>query len=147
MNNVTIFDVATFFLSIADRKEADITNMKLQKLCYYAQGVYLAVTDGEPLFDNEFLHWEHGPVCKELWQKYTHYGSNVIPEPSEDTAYKFTEKQIEILNDVYSYFGQFSAWKLRNMTHNETPWINTNNNEIIPKDMIKTYFKNYIING
>lgn len=33
----------------------------------------------------------------------------------------YTEDEEEILNQVYEYFGQYSAWKLHNMTHQERP--------------------------
>ena len=56
----------------------------------------------------------------------------------------------DLLEDVFQTFGQLSAWKLRNMTIQETPWIKaTNNGEImnreIKRELIKAYFKeNYI---
>ena len=46
----TVFDVADFFIDIANMSEDDqMTNLKLNKLLYYAQGVFLART-GKPLF-------------------------------------------------------------------------------------------------
>ena len=46
-----------------------------------------------------------------------------------------------ILEDVYEEYGQYTAWKLRNMTHEESPWLDTPRNEIITKDKIKSCFK------
>lgn len=46
----TVFDVARYILSRQDQNAGDtISNMKLQKLVYYAQGFALAIT-GKPLF-------------------------------------------------------------------------------------------------
>jgi hypothetical protein len=43
-------DVAKYFVSLVDEEAGDsITNLKLQKLLYYAQGAHLALYDG-PLF-------------------------------------------------------------------------------------------------
>ena len=56
----------------------------------------------------------------------------------------------DLLEDVFQTFGQLSAWKLRNMMLQETPWIKaTNNGKImnceIKRELIKAYFKeNYI---
>lgn len=30
----------------------------------------------------------------------------------------------ELVEDVFSIMGQYSAWKLRERTHNESPWEN-----------------------
>lgn len=50
----TVFDVAYYLLHIIDQQEDnnDLSNLKLQKLCYYAQGFHLAIHD-QPLFDEE----------------------------------------------------------------------------------------------
>ena len=54
-------EIAEWFLAWAEDIEADISNLKLQKLLYYAQGHYLART-GVPLFDDVIQAWAHGPV-------------------------------------------------------------------------------------
>ena len=46
---------------------------------------------------------------------------------------------------VYDVFGQFSAWKLRNMTHEESPWKNHEDSaEEIPFEEMQEYFKTRI---
>ena len=46
---------------------------------------------------------------------------------------------------MYDIFGKYSAWGLRNMTHQEAPWLETQRNEVIPLPLIKEYFeKTYI---
>jgi uncharacterized phage-associated protein len=40
--------------------------MKLQKLCYYAQGWWLAWT-GAPLFPEDSQAWASGPICPTLY--------------------------------------------------------------------------------
>lgn len=141
-------DVANYFVIRShdeQGEDADITPLKLQKLCYYAQGIYLA-TKNKKLFKDDILAWEHGPVVKALHSEYGGRGAQVIAKPEltlDDLELNFEEKQT--LSDVYSYFGQFSAWKLRNMTHQETPWINTASNCVIELELIKKYFKDNII--
>lgn len=46
-----------------------ISNLKLQKLLYYAQGIHLAVT-GEILFEEDVLAWKSGPVVQEVYDMY-----------------------------------------------------------------------------
>ena len=53
----------------------------------------------------------------------------------------------ELVEDVLSIMGQYSAWKLRERTHNESPWENNyekGQNKLIPLEDIKSYFKPYV---
>ena len=73
-----VFDVADFFIQIANQSEDDqMTNLKLNKLLYYAQGVYLART-GRPLFDENIEAWTFGPVIPNIYRKYKVCGRNPI---------------------------------------------------------------------
>ncbi|EDM68295.1 possible prophage ps3 protein01-like protein [Moritella sp. PE36] len=140
MANVT--DVAEFIIGLANRDDDDIiTNLKLQKITYYAQGFYLALFD-KPLFDDEIQAWAHGPVIPDLYHKYKINGKNhIVSDAMFDAEKCLAEQEREHLNDVYDIFGQFSAWKLRNMTHEEAPWIdNEKSANIITKTELKRYF-------
>jgi len=116
-----------------------ITNLKLQKLLYYAQGYFLAKQD-IPLFEEDFLAWEHGPVIREIYDIYKVNGASGI-EYNEDFNIVIDSNTEEILNKVYVKYGQFTAWKLRDMTHEETPWKTTARNEVISKEKIRDFFK------
>lgn len=116
-----------------------ITNLKLQKLLYYAQGFYLAKKD-TPLFNDDFLAWEHGPVIRKIYDEYKKNGSNGI-KFEEDFNVEIDKETERVLEEVYEKYGQYAAWKLRNMTHEETPWKTTPRNEIITKQKIKDFFK------
>lgn len=119
---LTARDVARYFLAIQDEDAGElITNLKLQKLCYYAQGFHLALYD-TPLFEESIEAWKHGPVIEVLWRDYNKYGYQPIPRPSDVDFDIFDEDTKSFLNEVYSVYGQFSAWKLRSMTHEEPPW-------------------------
>ena len=45
-----------------------------------------------------------------------------------------------ILEDVYEDYGQYSAWKLVEMTHNESPWLETEKNSIITVEKMREFF-------
>jgi uncharacterized phage-associated protein len=116
-----------------------ITNLKLQKLLYYAQGYYLAKKDN-PLFNEDFLAWDHGPVIRKIYNKYKENGANGINYNKDFNIIIDIETE-KILEEVYENYGQYTAWKLRNMTHEEEPWKTTERNDIISKDKIKKFFK------
>lgn len=141
----TAKNVAQFFLCLTDPDIGEIiSNLKLQKLVYYAQGFHLAMKEGVPLFDEDILAWEHGPVVENLYHEYKVYGNEAIPQPSSFNNEVFTEAQLALLKEVYEVFGQFSAWKLRNMTHSERPWLETPRNGIISRELMEDFFKGYI---
>lgn len=140
MNDV--MDVVEYFLfKVMDNDGESITNLKLQKLIYYAQGFHLALYEA-PLFNEPIEAWRHGPVCPKVYHEFKEYGSAPIEyhnSPNFDTL--FTPEQIELLDEIYEVFGQYSAWKLREMTHEEPTWIhNESNASEITKLQMMEYF-------
>lgn len=137
-----INDVAKCFLYLDDTNEGDgISNLKLQKLVYYAQGFYSAIF-GKSLFSNDISAWTHGPVVQTLYHSHKKFGSNRIPVPTDFNPNSLKKEEFELIEEVFEVFGQYSAWKLRNMTHEESPWLNHETNaEIIPLTEITDYFK------
>lgn len=146
-SKLTCFDVADYFLSLADEDEGDyITNLKLQKLLYYAQGLHLACYDA-PLFDEHIEAWAHGPVIPQVYSKYRDLEYGPIPRPQDLDFDKFNEETREFLDEVYRIFGQYSAWKLREMTHEEQPWheaYRRGTNTIVSHESLKDYFSQFV---
>lgn len=126
--------------------ENDITNMKIQKLLYYAQGTHLALT-GERLFPQEIEKWQYGPVVSDVYHNLKEFGSSVIELPKPVSLEDLSESEMKTLNMVYEYFGQFSAIRLMNLTHNETPWNSVEMGEIIPQDSITKFFDTIVVKG
>lgn len=140
--------VAEYFLAKADESVGDgISNLKLQKLVYYAQGFHLALL-GAPLFAERIEAWEHGPVVPELYHLYKGHGSGNIPAPTAFDPDDYDRAEAELLDEVYDVFGQYSAWKLRNMTHEDRPWIDAYQNgdrgRVISHGALRDYFKDYV---
>lgn len=48
---LSCFDIATYFIWLANEKGSFLSNLKLQKLVYYAQAWHLALNE-EPVFSN-----------------------------------------------------------------------------------------------
>jgi uncharacterized phage-associated protein len=115
-------DVAKYFLASVDPAENDISNLKLQKLCYYAQGILSAMRD-VPLYKERVYAWDHGPVVPEIYHFYKDNKNQPISPPIGFDVSMFDEQDRSALDDVLEYYGQYSAWRLRNMTHEEKPWM------------------------
>ena len=136
-------EIGEYFLSLADEDSGDtISNLKLQKLLYYAQGMHLAMHE-KPLFNDRIQAWEHGPVVPNVYHEYKTHGAAAIPKPVGVCSSLNPETQ-KFLDEVWNVFGQFSAWKLRNMTHVEKPWNEVDAGGVIRRDSMREFFKKYL---
>ncbi len=111
--------VADYFIRFSREVGDPITNLKLQKLVYYAQAWHLALK-GERLMPAQFEAWVHGPVCVPLYQRFRRYSWNPI---SESVAAPELPAEVEKhLREVMEVYGGMSAWDLERLTHAEEPW-------------------------
>ena len=135
----TARDIARYFLAVQDDEEA-ISNLKLQKLLYYAQGFSLALT-GKTLFNEQIKAWIHGPVVPTVWYEYKSFGAGPIPRPTDFDSASIHSETRSLLDEVYSVYGQFSAWRLREMTHAEPLWKTTRQSAVLGRAEMERYFK------
>ena len=162
-------DIALWFLyknnaeikeHIADNDDYEvyegISHLKLQKLLYYAQGVYLSLNSGERLFEDKIMAWEHGPVVEPVYSIYKSNGRKTIDFEStleNDEIIRVIESDSNasnILNLVYDNFAIYTAWQLRDMTHEiGSPWDITVKNDGINSEikieLIKSYFDKHVM--
>jgi putative zinc finger/helix-turn-helix YgiT family protein len=121
---------------------------KLLKLIFYAEFYNFKITS-ESISGTPFIHWPHGPVpyeINELLYLLSHK-LNVI-ELKEEIAYDyagdivlnktnfyeniFTSEEKETLNFILNKFKDSTSTQLRNLTHEEKAYIETNLEELIP---------------
>lgn len=139
-------NVSDFFLSLCEPEAGDtISNLKMQKLLYYAQGFHLAFYN-EPLFFEKILAWQYGPVVEEIYNEYWEYSDGAIPAPRRINTKIFDEEKIDFLKEIYQVYGQFSALRLMQLTHSEAPWNTTKIGEEITHDRMAAFFKSQIKN-
>jgi len=138
-------DIAKYLITLASPEEEDlITNLKLQKLLYYAQGFHLALF-GKPLFRERIEAWQYGPVVPEIYRFYKQYGSNSLPQPDDFNVDQYDRETQELLDEVYEVYGQYTAPTLMRFTHQEIPWKETPLNEEISHDLMKAYFETQLV--
>jgi uncharacterized phage-associated protein len=139
-----VHEVAGFILQTGKASDNEggydlITNLKLQKLVYYCQGFNLAFFN-TPLFPDPIEAWDHGPVCPTLYHKLKHYKSDPIPVNGDSFTDKLTLQEQKLIIDVYGVYGQYSAWRLREMTHQEPPWLETPLHQVITHEKMRNFF-------
>lgn len=120
-----------------------MTNLRLQKLMYIAQGYFLAKY-GHPLYPEEIEAWKYGPVIPSLYSRYSMYKNGVIhDDPPVEGA--LTEEELELVLDVLSRYGRFSTGYLVDLSHMPgSPWskaYDANFNNRIEKKTMEDYFK------
>jgi uncharacterized phage-associated protein len=142
---ITAFDIATYFLWLTNDTGSFMSNLKLQKLVYYAQAWHLALYD-RPLFEEDFQAWVHGPVIPELFNKYKHFSWQPI---LEDAKIDLPTDIIAHLKEVADEYFRCDAYELSQMVHAETPWQQAReglmpdqpSTNIIQKTWMQEYYK------
>lgn len=138
-------DVANFFIEVGKMNEgSEMTNARINKLLYFAQGWYLVKT-GKPLFDEKIEAWEYGPVVSSIYQAFKVCGRNIITDTLGDFDIEnIDDDMVEFLTDVFTNYSNYSTSALINLTHKDgSPWDKVyiqDKNKIIPIKLIKDYF-------
>lgn len=144
-------DIANYFIYLAsntrigdDEKEVEgITNLKLQKVLYFAQAYFLAKKH-KSLFKDDIEAWEYGPVIPSVYHKYKKYGSQPIIKVSIVDKISDTDKKM--LDEIWEVFGGYSASRLVDMTHAHSPWkeARDRSNNIITKKSMEEYYSDLL---
>lgn len=142
--NYSVIDIANKVVANTDSEKGEtISNLKLQKMLYYLQGFFIAVFDNS-LFEEQIEAWQYGPVVREAYLYYKPFGSGAITLDGTETIIDLNKEENDLFNEVLEEYGQFSAIKLMNMTHEELPWkktFNENPQGEISYQLMKEYFK------
>jgi putative zinc finger/helix-turn-helix YgiT family protein len=125
----------------------DITPLALQKALYYVQGFYYAF-EGRFLFEEDCEAWVHGPVYRDIYNRYSSYRFDPIESVEAFDESVFTTAEKAILDSVIKNFCCYSGKTLEKFTHLEKPWrhtrdglpVDAHSNRVIPKELIGKYF-------
>ena len=133
-------------------KMEDITPLALQKILYYIQGFSTYFFDN-PIFNDNAEAWVHGPVYREIYDRFSYYRYNPISK-NEFESYNeidsLSEKELKLIDSVINNFGVYSGKTLEKMTHITIPWEEGRkelseeeySSNIIDTDTMKDYFTN-----
>lgn len=160
MQPVPVSYISDYFIALSNTTGSLITNLKLQKLVYYAQAWNLAVCKTE-LISEDFQAWIHGPVVPELYNCYKDFKWNpIVREDLSEEALKTIYSKLsglsqEVLSDVVEEYFCMDAYALEKSTHNEQPWLQARiglaedepSTNIISKDSMIEFYSQYVING
>lgn len=151
--------VANLMLDEAQLDRCEVTNLALQKLLYFAHGLFLSETE-QPLVSGYFEAWQHGPVHRTLYQAFREAGSLPITfRASKVNVLTGSRTAVEAATDplvrrsvrrVLIAYGHASASQLVNLSHAKmAPWdyvVEKSKKSValglrIPNDVIRQRFK------
>lgn len=139
---LSVYKVADFFIELAQNENEEfMTNLRLQKLLYFAQGWSLA-RNGRPLFSEPVEAWVYGPVVRSAYQKYAPYRANPIIQAEEELD-ELSEDDMSLLLDVYRYYGRYTASALVELSHKTQPWADAmqkGQNSEISHEAMRAFF-------
>ena len=151
VSTLSAIEVANEIIRVSREKGKSISNMKLQKLLYLAQGIHLALKSDTPLFSDPVEAWKYGPVIPSVYHKFKIYFSGDIPadHPFTGGTVPLDAEQKKLIGRVVELYGDLSAISLSNFTHlPESPWSAVYNADTfsaeIPPPAIATYFRDWI---
>lgn len=125
---ITINDACDYTIVKLCEGGVPLSHLKLQKVLYYAQAWHLAFTNGERLFDGKFQAWIHGPVSREIYDRFA--GKSLYADITRaDARPDFDPEALDLaarehLGSIFEGYAKFSGTQLEELTHREDPWIN-----------------------
>ncbi|HEV8070310.1 MAG TPA: type II toxin-antitoxin system antitoxin SocA domain-containing protein [Planctomycetaceae bacterium] len=163
--------IANEFIDLAAASGESLTQMRLQKLVFFAHGWHLAIY-GKPLLDEQVEAWKFGPVIRSLYRELRESGDKPIRgkivkwkttgrfKTPEFTLSEYVpglhdhpDKAAEtkaFLRRVWDVYRPYTAIQLSNMTHAPgSPWetvYRSYSGDVpkgtdIPTDTIQRYFE------
>ncbi len=168
----SVVDIADYFLAKSAQEKTPLTNLKLQRMVYIANGLYLAYV-GQPLFFERIESPSSGPYIRNLYNMLKKLGNEIVtrqyfyqfinkrdysidlanrPDFSElsnmpSKEPEFNEKEKEVLEATWDTSKKLTEIQLANFTTAEdSPWSKAfkEGKNIIPDDYIIEGFKKYI---
>ncbi len=151
--------IAYAFVKKGIEQRKPVTQMKLQKMVYFAHGYHLAKY-GTPLIEEEFEAWKFGPVIPSIYHTYKLYGSEEITDNTlipdvrnlELLSISLSYQAIDAINYTWEVTKDIDAVALSLWSHKPgSPWAEAfkpNVNSIpIRNDRIGEYFAGMLSNG
>jgi len=101
---------------LAQYSNWSLSNLKIQKLLYIANMVYLA-KNKNPLLDRQFEAWMYGPVIPILYHKLKIFGSDPVENIFRQYQDLENSNHKNIISEVYDELGTQEAATLVAITH------------------------------
>jgi uncharacterized phage-associated protein len=153
------WDLGHIITNYVNQKGDTISHKKLQKLLYYVEAWHLVNFDN-PILNEDFQAWVHGPVVPELYHKLKEFGFNDLKVVNDEfetvdeeinsiiAKNKISDETIEFVYSVLDRYGSLTSFELELLSHSEAPWLEARQDypphepctNIISKDTMKAFY-------
>lgn len=132
--------IAKYIINKCFNDGKPVTNLRLQKLLYFIQGMSYVFT-GNALIRENFHAWQYGPVIPEIYFKYCGYIGDPLRLRYEVDCIADSDERI--INAVIQRLEGYSDGELVELSHrNNGPWYrHRKDKSVIGKREIKEYFQ------
>jgi uncharacterized phage-associated protein len=124
--------IANLMLDEADLRGIEVTNLALQKLLYFAHGLYLTQTK-KPLVTGYFEAWKYGPVHPSIYNAFKEEGPSAITSRAKGkdpltgrprSIRKVDDYEVvDLVRHLLRSFGTMSPGRLVDLSHaKNSPW-------------------------
>ena len=153
--------IANLILDEADLRKISISNLALQKLLYFAHGIFLTQTK-TPLVSGYFEAWQYGPVHPSVYRAFKSTGSTVITsrasakDPLTGCSREIKKiddyEVVDLIRHVLRSYGTMSPGRLVDLSHAKgSPWdfiVDKSRTQVafglrIPDNVIKDRFQHH----
>lgn len=161
---MTAYDLAHIVTHYVNGKGDAVSHKKLQKLLYYVEAWNLVHLEN-PLLNEDFQAWVHGPVLPSLYRELKGYGFNDLNVIHDDEnkdidelintivlRNELSEDQLELIYAVLDKYGSKTSFELEMLSHSEPPWVEARNGlpptanctTVIPKSRMREYYSSLL---
>lgn len=123
---MNIDKICDYIITVATEAGEGLNLLKLQKLLYYTQAWHLAFFN-KPAFNGKFQAWIHGPVNREIYERFSRDKSlySEIVETDVRPGFDFngiSEKLRSHIDNVLETYLRYTGSQLEEISHKEKPW-------------------------
>lgn len=116
---IDVFQAAKY---VCERSSWTVSNLKLQKIIYMAQMVYMG-RHGERLIDETFEAWDYGPVSSALYHRVKPFGAGPVGNVFHGVPPISDRRAESLLDEACNHLLKKSPSELVAITHNsEGAW-------------------------
>lgn len=90
----------------------------MQKTLYFSQ-LHFYKKHKKPLIADDFEAWQYGPVSREVYYEYRHYGASSIEKPKEKIELGLSDEEKATIQESIKQSNKKSYWKLVEESHRD----------------------------